>query len=99
MDADLIALQIALREHDERQLYSARRTLHDVRTMYAVLTDIIQKNITKVILSTSLPHSNLTYIFLPARFDVLKATTLHRYIEYLAYPNSGCKSSTPHFLR
>jgi len=39
---------IALREHDERQLYSARRTLHDVRTMYAVLTDIIHKNITKI---------------------------------------------------
>lgn len=45
---DLTVLQIALREHDERQLYNARRTLHDLRTMYAVLTDIIHKNITKV---------------------------------------------------
>jgi len=39
---------VALREHDERQLHSARRTLHDLRTMYAVLTDIIHKNITKI---------------------------------------------------
>jgi len=39
---------IALREHDERQLYNARRTLHDLRTMYAVLTDIIHKNIAKI---------------------------------------------------
>jgi len=39
---------IALREHDERQIYNARRTLHDLRTMYAVLTDIIHKNITKI---------------------------------------------------
>ncbi|KAF9651954.1 proteasome activator pa28, REG alpha/beta subunit [Thelephora ganbajun] len=39
---------IALREHDERQLYNARRTLRDLRTIYAVLTDIIHKNITKI---------------------------------------------------
>jgi len=39
---------VALREHDERQLYNARRTLHDLRTIYAVLTDIIHKNITKI---------------------------------------------------
>jgi len=56
--ADFTVLQIALREHDERQLHSARRTLHDLRTMYAVLTDIIHKNITKVFPLNAPLHSN-----------------------------------------
>lgn len=55
---NLAVLQIALREHDERQLYNARRTLHDLRTMYAVLTDIIHKNIAKVFPANYLHHSN-----------------------------------------
>jgi len=55
---NLTVLQISLREHDERQLYTTRRTLHDLRTMYAVLTDIIHKNITKVFLENYLHHSN-----------------------------------------
>lgn len=55
---NLTALQVALREHDERQLYNARRTLHDLRTIYAVLTDIIHKNITKVIPANRLHHSS-----------------------------------------
>ncbi|KAG6832535.1 hypothetical protein H0H92_000164 [Tricholoma furcatifolium] len=39
--------QLALKEHDEKQLYIARQHLIDIRNMYAVLTDLIQKNISK----------------------------------------------------
>lgn len=41
-------LQIALREHDEKQQYLARQHLFDLRNIYAVMTDIIHKNIAKV---------------------------------------------------
>lgn len=40
--------QLALKEHDEKQLYLARQHLFDIRNVYAVMTDIIQKNIVKV---------------------------------------------------
>ncbi|PFH54855.1 hypothetical protein AMATHDRAFT_72612 [Amanita thiersii Skay4041] len=39
---------LALREHDEKQLYLARQNLMDLRNMYAVLTDLIHKNISKI---------------------------------------------------
>ncbi|KAK2461593.1 hypothetical protein APHAL10511_006056 [Amanita phalloides] len=39
---------LALREHDGKQLYLARQNLTDIRNMYAVLTDLIHKNITKI---------------------------------------------------
>ncbi|TDL28233.1 proteasome activator pa28, REG alpha/beta subunit [Rickenella mellea] len=39
---------IALREHDERQLYLATQNLSDLRNVYAVLTDILHKNIAKI---------------------------------------------------
>ncbi|KAM6498494.1 Proteasome activator pa28 [Amanita muscaria] len=38
----------ALHEHDEKQLYLARQNLIDLRNMYAVLTDLIHKNISKI---------------------------------------------------
>ncbi|EIN14019.1 proteasome activator pa28 REG alpha/beta subunit [Punctularia strigosozonata HHB-11173 SS5] len=38
----------AVREQDERQLYLARQHLHDLRNIYAVLTDIVHKNIAKL---------------------------------------------------
>ncbi|KNZ74153.1 Proteasome activator complex subunit 3 [Termitomyces sp. J132] len=38
---------LALKEHDEKQLYIARQHLLDIRNIYAVLTDLIQKNISK----------------------------------------------------
>ncbi|KAI0322171.1 proteasome activator pa28 REG alpha/beta subunit [Amylostereum chailletii] len=38
----------ALKEHDERQLYLARQHLYDLRNVYAVITDIIHKNLTKL---------------------------------------------------
>jgi proteasome activator subunit 3 (PA28 gamma) len=41
-------LQIALREHDEKQFYMALRNLIDLRNIYAVLTDVIHKNFQKV---------------------------------------------------
>ncbi|KAJ7631189.1 proteasome activator pa28 REG alpha/beta subunit [Roridomyces roridus] len=39
---------LALKEHDESQLYFARQHLIDLRNIYAVLTDLIHKNIAKI---------------------------------------------------
>ncbi|KAH9950994.1 proteasome activator pa28 REG alpha/beta subunit [Amylocystis lapponica] len=39
---------LALKEHDEKQLYVARQNLYDLRNVYAVLTDILHKNIAKI---------------------------------------------------
>ena len=41
-------LQLALKEHDEKQICVARQNLHDLLSIYAVLTDIVHKNIDKV---------------------------------------------------
>ncbi|KAJ4485905.1 proteasome activator pa28 REG alpha/beta subunit [Lentinula aciculospora] len=38
----------ALLEHDEKQIFYARHHLRDIRDLYAALTDITQKNITKI---------------------------------------------------
>ncbi|KAE9400551.1 proteasome activator pa28, REG alpha/beta subunit [Gymnopus androsaceus JB14] len=38
----------ALQEHDDKQIYSARHHLQDIRNLYAALTDITQKNVTKI---------------------------------------------------
>ena len=42
------AVQLALKEHDQKQLYVARQNLFDIRNVYAILTDILHKNINKV---------------------------------------------------
>ncbi|KAH9858365.1 proteasome activator pa28 REG alpha/beta subunit [Lenzites betulinus] len=39
---------LALKEHDEKQLYIARQNLYDLRSIYAVLTDMLHKNIEKI---------------------------------------------------
>ncbi|KAH0838143.1 proteasome activator pa28 REG alpha beta subunit [Lanmaoa asiatica] len=39
---------LALKEHDEKQLFFARQNLTDIRNVYAVMTDILHKNITKI---------------------------------------------------
>jgi len=39
---------LGLKEHDEKQLYMARQHLYDLRNIYAVLTDILHKNIAKL---------------------------------------------------
>lgn len=39
---------LALIEHDEKQLYMARQHIFDLRNIYAVLTDILHKNINKI---------------------------------------------------
>ncbi|KAI0347943.1 proteasome activator pa28 REG alpha/beta subunit [Trametopsis cervina] len=39
---------LALKEHDQRQLYVARQNLFDIRNVYAILTDILHKNINKI---------------------------------------------------
>ncbi|KAF5385169.1 hypothetical protein D9615_001341 [Tricholomella constricta] len=49
---------LALKEHDERQLYIARQHLLDLRNMYAVLTDLIHKNISK---ASRLAYQTLHY--------------------------------------
>ncbi|KAF8665315.1 hypothetical protein AX16_000335 [Volvariella volvacea WC 439] len=38
---------IALVEHEERQIYLARRALIEIRNIYAMVTDLIHKNIAK----------------------------------------------------
>ena len=50
-DLGLTLSQVALKEHDDKQLYIARQNLSDLRNVYAVMTDILHKNITKVRLS------------------------------------------------
>ncbi|KAF7339270.1 Proteasome activator pa28 REG alpha/beta subunit [Mycena sanguinolenta] len=39
---------LALQEHDDHQFYLARQHLNDLRNIYAVLTDLIHKNIAKI---------------------------------------------------
>jgi len=39
---------IALEEHDEKQLYVAKQHISDLRNVYAILTDILHKNIQKI---------------------------------------------------
>lgn len=39
---------LALKEHDEKQTLAARQHLQDIRNMYAILTDMMHKNIAKV---------------------------------------------------
>ncbi|TCD62849.1 hypothetical protein EIP91_006330 [Steccherinum ochraceum] len=39
---------LALQEHDEKQLYVAKQNLIDLRNMYAILMDIVHKNISKI---------------------------------------------------
>ncbi|KAF8898959.1 proteasome activator pa28 REG alpha/beta subunit [Infundibulicybe gibba] len=39
---------LSLKEHDEKQLYLSRQHLFDIRNIYAVVTDLIHKNITKI---------------------------------------------------
>ena len=40
--------QLSLKEHDEKQLFFAQQNLVDIRNVYAVMTDILHKNIAKV---------------------------------------------------
>ena len=40
--------QIALKEHDMKQFYLIRRDIFELRNLYAVLTDLLHKNIAKV---------------------------------------------------
>ena len=64
--------QLALKEHDEKQLYSARQNILDLRNVYAILTDILHKNINKVGSSEVL----LICAYLPGRFVHPRGTTL-----------------------
>ena len=48
-----LCMKLALLEHDEKQLYTARQNLYDIRNVYAILTDILHKNINKVSVSLS----------------------------------------------
>ncbi|OSX66945.1 hypothetical protein POSPLADRAFT_1042239 [Postia placenta MAD-698-R-SB12] len=50
---------LALKEHDEKQLYVARQNLYDLRNVYAILTDILHKNMTKIRSPKGNNHSGL----------------------------------------
>ncbi|GBE77412.1 proteasome activator pa28 REG alpha/beta subunit [Sparassis latifolia] len=39
---------LALKEHDQKQIYLARQNLYDLRNVYAILTDILHKNMAKI---------------------------------------------------
>ncbi|KAF8445745.1 proteasome activator pa28 [Boletus edulis BED1] len=39
---------LSLKEHDEKQLFFARQNLVDIRNVYAVMTDILHKNMSKI---------------------------------------------------
>jgi len=39
---------LALKEHDDKQQYLANQHLRDIRNMYATLTDVLHKNISKI---------------------------------------------------
>ncbi|EIW86913.1 proteasome activator pa28 REG alpha beta subunit [Coniophora puteana RWD-64-598 SS2] len=39
---------LGLREHDEKQLFFARQNIKDLRNVYAVMADILHKNIAKI---------------------------------------------------
>ncbi|KAG2120658.1 proteasome activator pa28 REG alpha beta subunit [Suillus discolor] len=39
---------LGLKEHDEKQFFFSRQNLIDIRNVYAVLTDILHKNIAKI---------------------------------------------------
>ena len=39
---------MALKEHDQKQLFFARQHILDIRNVYASLTDMMHKNISKV---------------------------------------------------
>jgi len=39
---------LALEEHDDKQLYIARQNLSELRNVYAIMTDILHKNISKI---------------------------------------------------
>jgi len=39
---------LSLKEHDEKQLFFTRQNLVDIRNVYAVMTDILHKNIAKI---------------------------------------------------
>lgn len=55
-------LQLALKEHDEKQLYIARQNLHDLRSIYAVITDMLHKNIEKVYFRIRIAY-NVTKVY------------------------------------
>ncbi|CCL98076.1 uncharacterized protein FIBRA_00070 [Fibroporia radiculosa] len=50
---------LALKEHDEKQLYVARQNLLDLRNVYAILTDLLHKNMTKIRSPKGNNHSSL----------------------------------------
>ncbi|TFK30850.1 proteasome activator pa28 REG alpha beta subunit [Coprinopsis marcescibilis] len=39
---------LALRDHDEKQFFVARQSIHDLRSVYASITDMMHKNISKI---------------------------------------------------
>lgn len=78
--------QLALKEHDDKQLYIARQNLSDMRNVYAVVTDILHKNILKVLPILSWRRLQLNIIRSFARPKVITASAC---IDIL-YSARGC---------
>jgi hypothetical protein len=76
--------QLALKEHDEKQLYVSRQHLFDIRNIYAILTDIIHKNIAKVSLNGITIYLNILIVL--HRSACRRETMVSLYIEMSALP-------------
>ena len=74
---------MALQEHDEKQLYVARQNLIDLRNMYAILTDIVHKNITKVRFSPQMMHRSINLSCRSARRKVITQSAYTNSFELL----------------
>ena len=55
---------MALKEHDQKQIYVARQNLFDLRNVYAILTDILHKNINKVRHASERASTKVAYSYL-----------------------------------
>lgn len=62
---EMLNVQLALREHDARQLYMGRQHVVDIKNIYAILTDLIHKNIKKVCY-----HIKFIWVSVPDKNDV-----------------------------
>jgi proteasome activator subunit 3 (PA28 gamma) len=76
--ADGTIIQLGLKEHDEKQFFFTRQNLIDIRNVYAVLTDILHKNIAK---ASFLHHSVVLFTHIVCRFGHPRETMVPGYID------------------
>jgi hypothetical protein len=71
-------IQLSLKEHDEKQFFFTRQNLIDIRNVYAVLTDILHKNIAKA----GFPHHSVVlFAHVVCRFGHPRETMAPDYID------------------